>query len=111
MPEFFDSVQEMPNRHLLRWSIVGGIVGLLIAVVAIFVWYTTTTGIDRLPIALCPAGIFFWSAQMEGSTGVLWLAITTVCVSNMLLWAGYGWAISICATAVWNRLSRFRRKY
>ena len=57
------------------------------------VWQMSAHWINGLAIALCPAGIFFWSAEMEGFTGFLWFVTLVVCVTNFLLWA-------ICACVI-----------
>ena len=93
MSDLFATLPNKPEVRLMPSLIWGGIAGLSVAIIEMIVWQMSAHWINGLAIALCPAGIFFWSAEMEGSTGFLWFVTLVVCVTNFLLWA-------ICACVI-----------
>ena len=73
-----------PTHHL-RWFMIGGLFGLLIAIAAVVLWLHGT-GFNKWMVLLVPGGLMLLPAMMEGSTGLLRFVVLAVSVMNFALW-------------------------
>ena len=76
--------QGTPSHHV-RWFLIGGVLGLTIAVIAIVLWLNDT-GFNSWLLVSCPFGPMLFPAIMEGSTGFLRFVVVAVPVINFALW-------------------------
>ena len=76
--------QGTPSHHV-RWFLIGGVLGLAIAVISVVLWLNDT-GLHNWLLVSCPFGLMLFPAIMDGSTGLLRFVVVIVPVMNFALW-------------------------
>ena len=73
-----------PTHHM-RWFLIGGGIGITIAIVAEILWLNDT-GLETWLVVCVPGGLMLFPAIIDGSKGLLYFVVVAVPILNFTLW-------------------------